>query len=156
MTWASVAEVAAITGMTASGSANAADVALASGIIDIYANITEGASAAISARDLGWLKSATAWQAVWAKQQPGLVTDRSVVASIMADGVREDFAGFSVGGTGGEWKVVLAPLAARALKNLSWKGSRTLRTDRVEVPLGQNAVTGFLRDSGDALSDWSG
>lgn len=156
MTWATVAETALITGMSTSGSATAADVAMASEVITIYANVTESASAAIGARDLEWLRKATAWQAVWQKQQPGYATDRSVVASIMADGVREDFAGFSVGGTGGEWKIMLAPLAARALKNLSWKGSRTLRTDRVEVPLGQNQVTGFLRDSGDALSSWTG
>ena len=155
MTWATVAETALITGMTASGSASTADVAMAHQVIEIYANVTESASAAIGARDLEWLRKATAWQAVWQKQQPGYATDRSVVASIMADGVREDFAGFSVGGTGGEWKVMLAPLAARALKNLSWKGSRTLRTDRVEVPFGQNSVTGFLRDGGDALSDWT-
>lgn len=156
MTWATVAEVAAITGITSAASASSADVAIAHQVIEIYSNVTESASAALGARDLEWLRKATAFQAVWQKQQPGYLTDRSVVASVQADGVREDYAGFSVGGTGGEWKVALAPLAARALKNLSWKGSRTLRTDRVEVPLGDNGVIGFLNESGDANHAWMG
>ena len=53
----------------------------------------------------------------------------------------------------GQWDLVLAPMAARAIKNLSWKGSRTLRTPAVEVP----ATYGnwdFLLESGAWHESW--
>jgi hypothetical protein len=153
MTWASLAEVSSITGFTGTASATAPQLAAASAVVTIYANVTEAASAAIGARDLEWLRQATAWQTIWQRDQAGFET-KSVAASVAADGVRTDYTGMQLG-TGGEWKHALAPLAARALKNLSWKASRTLRTPRVEVPIGAEAVLGFLNDAGDPYSTWT-
>lgn len=141
MTWASVAEVLAITGQ----GVETVDVAVASGVIDIYANRTESASAGLMARDLGWLKSATAWQCVWQKDQPGYEA-RSVASSYSQDGLTVSHTA--------EWNVALAPLAARALKNLSWKGSRTLRVANVRVPVGLANARDFTNEASDRLTDW--
>jgi hypothetical protein len=141
MTWASVADVLAITGQ----GAETVDVAMASSVIDIYANRTEAASAGLHSRDLGWLKSATAWQCVWQKDQPGY-SARSVVSSYSQDGVTVSHSA--------EWQIALAPLAARALKNLSWKGTRTMRVANVRVPAGLADSRDFTNEASDQFSDW--
>lgn len=140
--WASAAEVLAITGQ----GVETVDVAVASGVIEIYANRTEAASAGLTTRDLGWLKSATAWQCVWQIDQPGY-SARSVASSYSQDGMSVSHSA--------EWNVALAPLAARALKNLSWKGSRTIRVANVRVPAGLADARDFLNEASDAYSEWS-
>jgi hypothetical protein len=153
MTWATLAEVGTITGFTGSASATGPQLASANATVTIYANVTEAASAALGKRDLEWLRQATAWQTIWQRDQAGFEV-KSVASSVAADGVRADYAGMQLG-TGGEWKHVLAPLAARALKNLSWKASRTLRTPRESVPTGAESVLGFLNDAGDPYLNWT-
>ena len=145
MTWATVAD-AALLGKTVSTT----DVAVASEIITTYANRTEAASASMGARDLSWLKSATTWQAIWYAEQPGAET-RQIAAKHSQDGVEIDYAGTSFNPK--EYPAVLAPLAARALRNLSWKASRTLRIKGVATPL--NSVYNFTNETSDAYSEWS-
>lgn len=146
MTWATVADVATVTGKTVTQ----ADIAAASDIIDIYANRTEAASATMGARDLHWLGRATIWQAVFYAEQPGLTT-RQIVATHKQDGVEVDHAGRAF--TPREYPVILAPLAARALRNLSWKGSRTLRTPPIATPLGSRID--FTQEANDQFANWN-
>lgn len=138
--WATEAEVLVMTGRTVSAST----LASASYVIEIYANRTEDASAGMGRRDRQWLRSATAWQAAWQDQQPGF-EQRSAVDSVTQDGFQVQH--------GSEWEVTLAPLARRALMNVSWVGSRTLRIPSVRVPLGRG-VEDFLLESGDAYDRW--
>ena len=69
--WATAADVTSFTGLAlpATPDPNAV-MSLASSDITIYANRTEAASAAMSTRDLHWLRMATAFQAAWLTEQP--------------------------------------------------------------------------------------
>jgi len=140
MVWASAEDVLSITG----ASATAEDVALANATITVYSNRSYDASDSMTPRDLFWLKQAAAWQAKWLPANPGFGMNQSA-RSTSQDGVSTDRRA--------EWEENLAPMAARALKNLSWKGDRTERVPRVDVPLGL-AVVSFLEEYGDNISDW--
>lgn len=118
MAWATAAEVLDKTGEQVSD----AKVAQASSVITIFANRTESMSDEIKPRDLYWLKEATCWQAAWQGGKAGYAK-RDGVDELSQDGLT---IVHSRGGTG-DHKVSLAPLAARALKNLSWKGTRSTR-----------------------------
>lgn len=139
MTWATAANVLALTGKTVTD----ATVAEASAVIDIYANRTEDASAGMSPRDLGWLMRACSFQAAWMPTQPGY-HQRNSYQEITQDGMQIVY--------GKEWQVSLAPLAARALKNLSWKTSRTQRIVSVRTPLGWTGDP--LLEQYDHLQTW--
>lgn len=135
MPWGvSTADVLAATG----ASATVAQIAAADSVITIYLNRSSVASASMAPRDLATLRSAIAWQTVWQASQPGYTT-RSQFDSLSQDGL-------SVQSTA-QWAKILSPIAARALKNLSWKGSRTLRTPNVNVPVGLGAD--FLLEESD-------
>lgn len=141
--WADIADVADTTGVTV----DLADLAQAQSAVEIYANRTYDATGGFTARDLGWLKRAVCWQAAWQSQQYGYAARQSA-SSVSTDGqsVQRD-AGSDV---------TLAPLAARALRNLSWKGARTVRTPRVELPRGlTEAGAHFLDEAFDeATAGW--
>lgn len=141
MTWATTTEVKDVTGVTVA----AADLAQAQGVIEIYANRTTDATDGLTARDLGWLNRAVCWQAAWQSQQYGYAA-RESASSVSQDGQ-------SVQRSAGS-DLVLAPLAARALKNLSWKCSRTVRQPGVEVPLGYGAVVDFASEASDESHGW--
>jgi hypothetical protein len=145
MSWATAADVLTLIGKTVS----AADVLMASEQITIYANRTEEASATFGERDREWLRKATVWQAAFLAENPG-VESRQIVATHQQGGVRVDHAGASF--VPREYPVVLAPMAARALRNLSWKGSRTLRIPNVATPLGSNID--FTLETSDDRSEW--
>lgn len=145
MAWVTEADVLVKTGKTVAAS----DVLEADAMIETFANRTQAASAAMSARDIHWLETAVIWQSVFLSENPG-ITSRQIVATHQQDGVRVDHAGASF--TPREYPVVLAPLAARALRNLSWKASRTLRTPNVATPTG--SVVDFTIETSDAYSDW--
>jgi hypothetical protein len=141
-TWADVADVADTTGVTV----DAADILQAQSAVEIYANRTYDATDGLTARDLAWLKRAVSWQAAWQSQQYGFAARQSA-SSISADGQSVERATPS--------DVVLAPLAARALKNLSWKtGTRRLR--RVEEPRGGALISDeqWLREASDDDGPW--
>jgi hypothetical protein len=139
MTWATATDVEDITGH----GATTADVAAANAHVTIYANRTPDASAGIGARDLYWLKQAACWQAAWLTQQPA-VDGRSAHTSISQDGlsVTQD----------AEHQIVLGPLAARSLRNLSWKSTRSLRVDPVNT--GPTWPARFLSESSDDEHGW--
>ena len=121
-------------------------MSLASSDITIYANRTEAASAAMSSRDLQWLKMACAFQAAWLTEQPDFLT-RINFRTATVDGESVSHRSDS--------QQNLAPMAARALKNLSWKSSRTLRTPDVSVPPGGTGYEpSFLDEDSDEISPW--
>ena len=134
------ADVLATTG----ASATTAQVAVADSVISIYVNRQSSASASMSARDLATIRTAIAWQTPWQAAQPDMTT-RSQFDSVSQDGTSVQ--------SSAQWAKVLAPLAARALKNLSWKSSRTLRTPNVDVPTGLGAD--FLLETSDWNDRWS-
>jgi len=143
MSWATEAEVLSITGVTVT----AAQLAQANSVITIFANRTE--DAVLSDRDLYWLKQATCWQAAWQKDQAGYTT-RHAVTEVTQDGMQLVYSG---GDTPNLASVTLAPLAQRALKNTSWKGSKTLRIRPVnEDSLSVN--TNYRLESNDDLFPW--
>jgi hypothetical protein len=117
MAWVALAEAKTITGDDA---LTAPQLAAADSVITIFANRTS--DAVIGRRDAYWLSQAAAWQATWQAKQPGY-TEQQIVSQVSQDGQSATFSG---GQTAELAPILLAPLAARALKNLSWKGSRTI------------------------------
>ncbi len=146
MTWTTVADVQTVLNVTVT----ATDVAVANEIITTYANRTPAASSGMTARDLGWMASAARWQAVWLGEQVDVLT-RQIAARHRQDGVEVDHAGSSF--IPKEYPTTLAPLAARALRNLSWKGSRTLRVPHVATPV--NSAYNFTQEESDVVSNWN-
>lgn len=141
MAWATLEDVRTVTG----AGAEATELAAANSVIDIYANRTSDAASAISARNLHWLKVATCWQTVWQRDQPGF-NAQQVVSSFSQDGESVSYTG--------EWNLTLAPMAARALKNLSWKATRTIRTPNARVPTGHGEAIDFTNERSDPYSSW--
>lgn len=110
MTWATGADVVALTG------APADDVILAQAqaLVELAIGRTEAmGTAEMTARDLDWLKKATAYQAAWIAGQPDLFT-RMDVKSLAQDGMAATF---------NDGSLVYAPLTTRVLRNLSWRGT---------------------------------
>lgn len=133
------ADVLATTG----ASATTAQVATADAVVSIYVNRQSTASASMSARDLATIRSAICWQTPWQAAQVDITT-RSQYDSLSQDGLSVS--------SSAEWSKILSPIAARALKNLSWKGSRTLRTPNIAVPTGMG--TDFLLENADWREHW--
>lgn len=129
---------------TTAVSAAASDLASADSIVTIYVNRTPSASGAISPRDLATIATAIQWQTAWMSQNPN-VFQRNQFESLTGDGQSVTQAA--------EWAHVLSPIAARAIRNLSWKGSRTLRTPSVRVNR-VNAAAQFELEASDIYSDW--
>ena len=110
--WADPDYALKVTGKTVSE----AQLEAAQAVVDLFSNRTIEDEANLSRRDLGWLKQATAWQAAWMLEQPGFAA-RSSVTAVDQDLDRTQFVD--------DRAVSLAPLARRAIRNLSWKRSRT-------------------------------
>lgn len=142
-TWATADEVLAVTGETVT----AAQLLQANSTITIFANRTP--EAVLSTRDLYWLKQATCWQAAWQKDQAGFTT-RHAVTEVTQDGMQIIYSG---GDTPNLASVSLAPLAQRALKNTSWKGSRTARIRTVGTDT-LSVNTNYRLESNDNLFPW--
>lgn len=119
---------------------------LANTDITVYTNRSQAASASISNRDLLALKLATCYQAAWLPGQPDALT-RVNVESSTVDGESVRFSSNA--------QQNLAPLAQRALKNLSWKGSRTLAILGENVPPGRAAIVDFTSEASDESSNWT-
>lgn len=137
LTWATVAEVAAITGKTVTTEA----LALASSVVSTFSGAdVEAPADSITNVDRRHLRRATAWQAVFMK--PGLTTERENAASITSDTqaiVREDRA-----------DVILAPLARRELLSLSWVGTRSVLIRGPRLTRERN----FLNEASDGYGRW--
>lgn len=94
-------------------------------IIEIFCGrSTSTPSTSMKARDRDTLKKAVAWQAAWLPSQPGYKT-RHWIKEIVQDGTNIVYIGSSE--PANPAMVSLAPLAARALKNLSWMAGNSIR-----------------------------
>jgi hypothetical protein len=116
MTWATVGDVVAYTGITAS----AAQVAQAQAIIELFADTTTDASDAgnVSPKNLRLLKQAVSYQAAWITQHPDAFTN------IDLTNFNQDQVSGQLGHANA---LILAPLAKRCIDRLSWKRIRPLR-----------------------------
>lgn len=139
MGWATAEQVQEITGTEVTPEL----VAQAAGIITIYAGRTPDMLDQLRARDAYWLRAATAWQAVF------LASNVAVEGRNM--GTRVETEGLSLDRSA-EYQVVLAPLAARSLRNLSWKGNRSIVSRPYAVG---GRVPAFELESSDAYGAWS-
>lgn len=138
--WATVGQGLAFTGKTMT----AEHLTLASSVITLYAGVTpDMPDDSITVRDRYWLAMATAFQAAWMPSKPGYLEQRESHTSQGADGVSIQRSSDS--------DVMLAPLAARTLKNLTWIGTRTTYVGPVTgAPKGS-----FLAEEADAYHAWT-
>jgi hypothetical protein len=140
MAWADTTYTASITGVTVTD----ALVTQAQAVIELFSGVTE--SYALKARDVRHLRMAVAYQAAWTKSQID-VTSRTDVSQ-----VTQDEMSFT---TAHEDAQIVAPLAQRALKRLSWKTSRSVRLRRPVDPSERRDLTQeFLTDTGDSESEY--
>lgn len=119
-----VGDVEAVTAVTVEQE----DLVRAAETIEIYTNRTPAASGNMLKRDIRWIKKAICWQAAWLLEQPDF-HGRLNVNRVNQDGQVVDF-GPGASDVGREYGINLAPMASRALKNLSWKASRSMRVPR--------------------------
>ena len=115
MGWATPEEVAEIARVTPT----AGVLALAQQSVELVVGRTSGATH-IPARDLRWLKRAVAFQAAWLPSQPDYLSRSTTKGAVIQDGAHVNVT------PSGQ---VLAPLARRALKRLSWRGNRSVYTE---------------------------
>jgi hypothetical protein len=121
--WASTADVRGITGESVTDD----ELARAQGVIELYAGRTWAGSVnnnSIRIKDQLWLKRAVAYQAVWQKSQPGYET-RHGIKEVNQDGAQIVYA--SPTEANNTALLMLGPLARRALKNLSWMRTRSIK-----------------------------
>jgi hypothetical protein len=92
-------------------------------ILNMFSNYTpESSGFNMNPQDLAWLRYGLAYQAVWMPAQVGLL-QRDTVRQMSQDGLS-----FTLDDTQGtDRTMMLAPLALRSLKQLSWQKSRSLR-----------------------------
>lgn len=127
-TWASVAEVATITGATV----DAAGIERAQAAIETISGIVvdDAAWARLPVNDRRWLRNAVAYQAAFMGPSPDYF-ERMRVASAGVDGQSASYVADSI---------ELAPLARKALRKLSWRGSRVVRLDAPTVGVDLEAL----------------
>jgi hypothetical protein len=119
------------------------ELSLASGMITSYVGRSEEEpETSILAVDRRWLAMATAYQAAWLRGKPGLLEYRESHKSSSADGVQISRESDS--------QIMLAPMAARCLRNLSWVGNRT--TYQGPMPFGP--AVGALNEAVDRSHGW--
>ena len=121
--WATTGNIRTITGVTVTED----DAALAQSVIELYSGRTYAGSSvndSIRAKDKGWLQKAVAYQAVWQRSQPGYQT-KHAIKEVNQDGAQVVYAGSAE--PNNTALIMLAPLALRALKNLSWMRSKTIQ-----------------------------
>lgn len=139
MSWSTIPQALSWTGEEL----DQADLDRAAGVVELYAGVVqEQPEASISAVDRRWLAQCEAYQAVWMRGKPGLLTHRESHTSTSADGVSVQRQADS--------QIMLAPLAARCLKNLSWMGTRT-NSQGGPVRLKGS----FLSEEADAAHSWT-
>lgn len=131
--WASAQDVTNATGVTVTG----AQLAQAQAAIEIFTSRIFADTDRIRTRDLHWLGQAVAYQAAWLAGQFGLET------RLDATQIQQDQVSSTLQGDG----LVLAPMAARALRRVSWMRSRTVHI--------RSAIEGAGPIVGDPLTDGS-
>lgn len=137
--WAETTDIASLVGVTVTEATRN----LAAQSIEMHTGLIEAvARPAVSGRDLYWLKLAVCYQAAWITAQPDYL-ERLAVSSASQDGQ-------SATAANPEW-LTLAPLARKAIKRLSWRGTRT-RAAQGERPRIVNVNDDDYEDS---LPGWS-
>jgi hypothetical protein len=131
--WATAQDVTDSTGVTVTDQ----QLVQAQKAVEVFSNRIFGDEARMRTRDLYWLGQAVAHQAAWIAGQFGLET------RLDATQIQQDQVSTTLQGDG----LVLAPMAARALKRVSWMRSRTVHI--------RSAVEGAGPIVGDALTDGS-
>ncbi len=137
--WATAQQVINTTGVSVTD----AQLAQAQDDIEIFTNRIYAETDRIRTRDLYWLGRAVARQAAWIAGQFGLET------RLDATQIQQDQVSTTVQGDG----LVLAPMAARALRRVSWMRSRTVHI-RSAVE-GAGPVGNVLSDAADGQLDWA-
>lgn len=139
MSWSTIAQALSWTGEEVGQE----ELDRAAGVIELYAGaVQEQPADSISAVDRRWLAQAESYQAVWMRGKPGFLTARESHTSTSADGVSVQRAADS--------QNMLAPLAARCLRNLSWLGTRTVQHGPPVRLKGS-----FLSEEADAANSWT-
>lgn len=137
--WATAQTVLDTTGVTVTD----AQLAQAQDDIEIASGRMYADTGRLRTRDLYWLGRAVARQAAWAAGQFGLET------RLDATQIQQDQVSTMLTGDG----LVLAPMAARALKRVSWMRSRTIH---VRAPIEGFGLGGdFLAEGNDDLEHWT-
>lgn len=136
--WATAQQVINTTGVTVTD----AQLAQAQDDIEIFTNRIWDDTPRIRTRDLYWLGRAVARQAAWLAGQYGLET------RLDATQIQQDQVSTTLQGDG----LVLAPMAARALKRVSWMRSRTVHV-RSAIE-GAGPVGNVLSDAADDHFGW--
>ncbi len=138
--WATVEQGIGFTGKTMT----VEHLTLASSVVTLYAGVTPNMPAgSITNQDRYWLAMATAYQAAWMPSKSGYLEHRESHTSQSADGV-------SVQRTS-DADIMLAPLAARTIRNLSWMGIRSVQIGR----FGTRPKGSFLAEEADAYHPWT-
>lgn len=145
--WALLTDVTEITGVTVT----AGQLAQAQAQIEVRIGRLGAATSRIGTADLMWLKRAVSYQAAWLKANPDVVSRMDVTQ------FNQDGASATVRGDG----LVLAPLAKRALRHVSWRGTRSVHTDSVYSTGGApfypaaEGVVAIMEDT-DRFDRWAG
>lgn len=123
-TWASIAQVYSIAGVEVTEQ----ELNDAQMVVEMHCGRTAAGMGTDNTRlrdtDLGWLRKAVAYQAAWQRNQPGYL-ERHWVKEVIQDGTNIVYA--SSGEASNVAFLNLGPLAARAIKNLSWMKNRSIR-----------------------------
>lgn len=137
--WANASDVINATGVTVTEQ----QLAQAQSDIEIFSGRIYPDTPRIRPRDLYWLGRAVGRQAAWLAGQFGLET-RLDATQTQQDGVSNTLTPDGL---------VLAPMAARALRRVSWMRSRSIH---VRAPIeGVGPVGNFLAEGNDELESWT-
>lgn len=139
-TWATVVDVTTITQKTPTQE----QVDGAEAIVAIHCNRVPG-DFTPSTRDAFYLKQAVVWQAAWLMAKPG-VEARENVSQVTQDSMEVVNDGHSA--------PVLAPLAKRSLKNLSWMSGRSVTMTRRAGGVPVNESTWLNESTDEAAGEW--
>jgi hypothetical protein len=137
--WATPQQVLDATGVSVTGQ----QLAQAQSDIEIFTNRIYADTERIRARDLHWLGQAVARQAAWLAGQFGLET------RLDATQIQQDQVSTSLQGDG----LVLAPMAARALRRVSGMRSRTVHIRSAFESAG--VAVNPLADASDDQQAWT-
>lgn len=122
--WASPAQIYNITGVEVTDQ----EIQDAQMVVELHCGRTAAGmgttDARLRPRDLDWLRKAVAYQAAWQRDQPGYL-ERHWIKEIIQDGTNIVYA--SSGEASNVAFLNLGPLAARAIKNLSWMKNQSIR-----------------------------
>jgi hypothetical protein len=139
--WATAAQALGFTNLVVTET----ELLVASSVITLYAGVTtDQEENTILARDRYWLAMAASYQAVWMRGKPGLLEYRESHTDMSADGVRTAREAPS--------DIMLAPLAARALRSLSWIAGRDVSYKDVRS---RRRMAGSLNEADDIYDAWT-